>query len=231
MALIHIATPLAQLSGRVGGSVFSHSAAGTVLRSRPNRNSSKVQKVTKTKSHQAILVQAWSHTLTDAQRTAWQAASTTGFTHNGNSQKLYINGRSFFIGFNLLQLKYGAPTWNDPPTNSSVGTPTGLTIAAVSGGGGSIQVTNTVNVFDINDNVLIEASPAVSPGITSISSKLRMMSGGWPVNTTQDITAYWTGQFGSLPNAPGQKIFIRIRVANDGNGAYSGTIMHHVLFS
>lgn len=104
MALIRTGGGIQQISGSMGGTVFSRNRYGAYMRARSvpvNPNSAAQQAV---RSDLAYLVEQWSAVLTVAQRAAWAVyAASINFT-NALGETIKITGFNHFIRSNVSLL-------------------------------------------------------------------------------------------------------------------------------
>lgn len=101
MALIRTGLGIAQISGSIAGTVFSHNRYGPYVRTRAipvNPNSPAQQAV---RADLAYLVAEWHDTLSVAQRAAWAVYATAIAMSNRLGETIYITGFNHFVRSNV----------------------------------------------------------------------------------------------------------------------------------
>lgn len=119
-----------QASGSAGGATFAHNQGGLYMRARsiPTNPSSAFQ--TAVRNNLSALSQAWSATLTAAQRTAWDTYATNVplIGPLGDSRK--IGGNAMYNRCNTPRLQASLTRVDDAPTTFTLGTFTNVTVTA-----------------------------------------------------------------------------------------------------
>lgn len=174
----------------------------------------------------ALLTTAWSGTLSEANRDAWETART------GNAYYLkqdsftgvsrpYASAKDLFIAMNL-NLMYanngeftGGVQINVPtaPTGAD-----GISVTSVVADDSSNSVIATYTGVFSNEAGIFRATPVVSPGTmrtTSVVSKMRNVA---LVTASPDTIADYITQFGALTGLTGSKIFWEIIGVDLGSG-------------
>lgn len=169
-----ISTGLAgEMSGSMGGITASHNRGGAYLRRRSipvNPNTARQQLV---RAAFGGLVQAWTNTLTDAQRQAWRdyAASVPRTDSLGNT--INLTGQQWYIAANtprdqgLMALGHpAAGIVNDAPTLFNTGEPVlDVTEFSVSGDSVTFEITYTAALSDAAATLVYIGSPQ-NAGVT-----------------------------------------------------------------
>ena len=117
-------TILAQASGSVGGSTFSHNQGGKYIRERAipvNPNTSFQQEVRNTLAN---LASAWSDELTEDQRLAWGVYAANVPLVNRLGDARTVTGNAWFIKANSVRIQAGLARVDDGPVVFSLATMT-----------------------------------------------------------------------------------------------------------
>lgn len=130
MALIRFAEGQ-QRSGKLGGSVYSHNAAGQYIRACavPTNPSTTLQAAVRDKF--AELVHRWTNVLSPAQRAAWITFGKNVTLPNRLGDVITIGGNNWYFGYNTPRLQAGLAVVDDGPIifagadSPSTFTPTG----------------------------------------------------------------------------------------------------------
>lgn len=173
----------------------------------------------------------YSNTLTDAQRTSWAVFASTYPTTNRVGNTINLSGQQMFCKLNSQLIDSGTGISATPPVSTAVGTPTSLTITAVSGSVGPITMVNTVASPTGSDEVWAWLSPPLSPGQSYISSQLRRMPSLQAVNFSNIVIDDYLNTFGTFPTAGGQRVIGRIQVVNTTTGIVSSFLQATAIFS
>ncbi len=214
--------------GKIGGHVASKNRAGSYLRTKvtPVNPGSPYQ--AEVRNRFGTLATAWG-ALTAAQRTAWNDAV-------GNFKSTDIFGDlKTPTGFNLFQrlnnnlLQIGVAQINLPPLPAAVAEiKTGVLAAATAG---AITVTFVEDPVVVNCDMVVDASPALSPGKSFVKSELRRI-GKAPaiVAHVLTLTGLYGTKFGAV-GAAGEKIFVRLKMVNKTTGQAGIPVVYSVVIS
>lgn len=226
MAKVLFSAFLADMRGKVNGTVFSKNRGGAYARTKVTPTNPQTLAQNLVRSVLTGLSQAW-RALTAAQRSAWNAA-VGGFPRTnvfGNPKTL--SGHQLYVGLNAQLEAAGASTISTPPTPTgapAVATFTGSAAAGL----GTFTAAFTPDPIPADSAMIIDATQQVSPGKSNLSNLYRQISvvaaaGASPAN----IAAAYTAKFGSL--IEGQKIGLRARIVNTTTGEVSGAVTAEVI--
>lgn len=130
MALMTPGPVVGQVSGRIGGTIFSHNKGGMYI-----RNGTKPTKVTtelalKFKALMGKVSKEWQR-LTAENRAAWVSYAATNSEKNRLGRSISITGQNWFVRCNTRAQAVGGVTLTLPPTIPSPGVsfPTAFTIS------------------------------------------------------------------------------------------------------
>lgn len=216
-------TVLAQASGSVGGTTYSHNRAGMYIRNRTlpvNPNSNLQQLV---RGYFAQLSPYWGATLTADQRAAWEVYAANVTMLNKLGDPINLTGQQHFLRSNLLRLQAGLSVVEDAPTDFTLAVPGAPTTYVANAAAHKITVT-----FDnaatwagaAGGALMLWMGPPQSPAINFFKGPYRYVGkiagAATPPTSPHD--------FDSLPYAitAGQKVFVYSRVVNaDGRASAS----------
>jgi hypothetical protein len=114
---------LAQASGSVGGSTYSHNRAGMYIRNRtmPVNPATPLQQLVR--SYFSQLSPAWGATLSAVQRAAWEVYAANVTMINKLGDPINLTGQQHFLRTNLLRLQAALSPVLPGPTTFTVATP------------------------------------------------------------------------------------------------------------
>lgn len=118
-----ITPALGPMSGKLGGIVASHNKGGAYFRRKSiptNPNTVRQQAI---KNIFATLVEAWTETLTQAQREAWDVYAQNVPVTDSLGQTINLSGQNWYIGNNTPRLQAGLPTVANAPVVFNRGNP------------------------------------------------------------------------------------------------------------
>jgi hypothetical protein len=229
MASIKFSALVSEMRGKLNGSVFSKNRSGNYLRNKVtpvNPQSTDQQAV---RSLLSSVSQSWRQ-LTQAQRDAWiNASANFPYTDIYGDSKI-LSGQAFYNKLNLNLLKISAAMITNPPSSSDLPSLSGVALTVTkSTGTSAVTVTADWTASDepANAEVLISATPPVGAGISFVKNKFRDISvqaiGAGPAN----ISAAYTGKFGTVE--VGQKVFILLQVVDNETGLVSQPYQAYVI--
>jgi hypothetical protein len=112
---------LGSLRGRIGANIFSHNKGGDYVRlgtAPTNPNSTRQQAV---RVILGDLAQAWTNTLTVAQRAAWNTWAEGHPIQNSLGQDIYISGLAWYERINARLIDAGDSALTNPPVQAPPG--------------------------------------------------------------------------------------------------------------
>jgi hypothetical protein len=107
---------ITQASGSVGGTVYSRTKSGMVMKARsvPTNPSSKRQRAQLSGRIQAI--NWWNKVLTPAERQQWNEYAANVPVVNAIGTTFHRNGQQWFLGRTVYQIQLGGVIYGSPPT-------------------------------------------------------------------------------------------------------------------
>jgi len=221
MASVIFGGGITNMVGSHAGNTFAHNKGGSYVKKKTHGTNPRSSNQSGHRTTVGRLAKYYTFTLTDAQRSAWRTFAATSPVINRMGNTIFLSGQQMFAKTSAQLLAAGFSIIATPPASGVVGTPTGIIINAVHGGGGSLTITNMVAAPGANDRVIMYCSPPMNPGRAFISSQLRRMPTICACNFAAFVTSDYTNAFGLLPTAAGQRIFVRIAVVNTTTGITS----------
>lgn len=221
MASVIFGGGVTNIVGSHAGNTFAHNKGGSYVKKKTHGTNPRSGLQSAHRTTVGRLAKHYTFTLSDAQRSAWRTFASTTPVINRMGNTAFLSGQQMFAKVSAQLLAGGFAIINTPPASGAVGTPTGVTIAAVHGGGGSLTITNFIAGAGANDKVIVYCSPPMNPGRAFISSQLRRLPTLNAVNAAVINTADYLTSYGILPTSAGQRIFVRIAVVNTTTGITS----------
>ena len=173
MALIRPGGLVGQISGRLGGDVFSHNRYGQYVRAGTNPVTSTTSYALAAKAHMTSATQSWQG-LTAAQKLAWNAWSTTNPTLNRLGETIHLTGHAAFVGLNARILAIPTGIQTDPPIVSA---PTPLISLSLTAdiGPGAFEFAYNATPLPATQRLWIKACVLDSTGINYVENYLRLI--------------------------------------------------------
>lgn len=200
---------------KVGGHVASKNRSGAYIRTKvtPANPQSSAQLLVRQRF--TTNSQAW-RGLTTTQRDAWAAAVTNFLSTDIFGDTVTPSGFNLYIQLNNNLLTVGQPVIVDPPLPESVQGFTAFDLTAdTSGAGFDIAFAPAIAA---NVQVILWATPPLSPGKNFVKSQYRLISILDDTDLTpHDAQAAYIAKYGALP-AIGTKVFAKFKPINEDTG-------------
>lgn len=198
-----------QLSGKSGSTVASRNRFGSYFKSRnmpvnPNTDSQQDQR-----NNLAAISAAWK-SLTDAQRSAWIAATASvslvdslGIPYNPTGQQLFVS-----VNRNTFIYSGSSTITDDPPPLNPVTALTSIS-TSVASGPTVMSITFAASPLAASTKLVIEATPCLSPGINFIKRSLyrQIIISAAAAATPLNAASAYVAKFGEV--VAGKRIFFR----------------------
>lgn len=213
MARVNYGFGISNISGKIGGSVHSRTAYGSVIRDRPHHtaNDSPSQLIQRSKLFNVVL--EWSK-LTETQRQEWNSYSEfyNGFPHRSGTTRL--NGYSVFCLLNLnlalaVYPKLTRPAWLDTTYN--------LTLISVDYAANLLRVTFSPAIDVTLFKPVIYSCPPLSPGIGNADPYYKFVPNDSVTVTTATFTTNYLSRFGVHPPV-GRSLFVAFSIIEKATG-------------
>lgn len=214
--------------GKLGGHVYSKNRAGSYVRTKVTPVNPQTSDQTGVRNNFTSISQAW-RGLSDVQRAAWNGAVENFKTTNVFGSLKTPSGAQLYMRLNRNLHTAGQAAISTPPAPSST---TALT---------SISATADVssNQFDVDFapspvpagyTLVIQATAQVSPGITFLKNRFRVIATVAAAGTTPaDIFTEYTTKFGAL--VAGNKVGVRGWLVHNTTGLKSLALSTEVIIT
>lgn len=201
--------------GKIGGHVVSKNRAGSYLRTKVTPVNPNTAYQAAVRNRLSQLATAWVG-LTAANRLLWNNAVSAFKRTDIFGDIRNPTGFNLFQKLNNNLSRIGIAQISVPPL--PVGLPIIITGVLAATHAGVMTVTFTTDPVITDTDVEIEATPALSPGISFVKSEFRVI-GKMPaiVAHVVDIAALYTAKFGAI-GAVGQIVFIRMKQISKTTG-------------
>lgn len=206
-------------SGKIGGHVASKNRGGAYLRTKVTPINPSTSYQVNVRARLATLAQGWK-ALTAAQRAAFNNAVSAFKRTNVFGDIINPSGINLYTRLNMNLLNLGESAITLPPAPAGVSVFDSLTVAAAAG---TPALTATVSPATLpsGEQIIVRATPAVSPGRSFVKSDFRQIAvidtvAGGSINL---LSAY-AAKFGN-PAPAGNRIFVEIVHVNEVTGEVS----------
>lgn len=216
MALVKYSPLIAEARGKVGDVIFSRNTYGAYVRDYviPVQPGSTEQ--VKYQDYYAAVIGGWQG-LTDVQRSMWIKASIDWSRKNifGDGSKL--SGFNLYVKLNMNRQKISLSNFSVPPLHVPP-----ILVRPV-----SLSIVNFSSVMNLSvdvaptstNNLIIYATPPLSPGINFVETEYRLFSIK-KTGTSFTLGASYSSFFGTFP-AVGEKVFLRLATVATASGIQS----------
>jgi len=173
MALIRPGGLVGQISGRLGGDVFSHNRYGQYVRSGTNPVTSTTPYALAAKARMTTTSQGW-QSLSAALKLAWNAWASTNPTINRLGESIHLTGHAAYVSINTRLLACAVAGITAPPIEPAPAPLLTLTLAADIGPG-DFEFAYTATPLAAADYLWINACVLDSTGINYVANYLRLV--------------------------------------------------------
>lgn len=200
--------------GKINGHVASKNKAGAYFRTKVTPTNPRSNAQSGVRSIVSTLSKAWA-ALTDAQRLEWNAAVSAYAKTDIFGDLRNPSGFNLFVKLNATLLGMGEAQINVPPLPSAVGSVGVFTLVADNS---SNSLVATLPDLDLETgDVMVEATPALSPGKSFVDSDYRSIGYFAAAASPLTLTSAYLAKFGAV-GAAGQKVHVRISPINGTTG-------------
>lgn len=215
MAIFTPGIAVGQISGRVGGSVFSHNRGGMYIRNGSIPSVSQTAKAMKYKSFLALASQIYAN-LTDAQAAAWREYAANHPVTNRLGRTHTLSAGNWFVACNSRLFAAGDSAQVLPP-NAPAPLGTLITAAGVKVAGAVCTLTLASDPSGANSHVWIRGARVQSGRITNVKNKLtEIMITAVDEASPIDISANLIAELGSLQAGDWYHFEVRLLDATTG---------------
>ena len=215
---------VAEARGSIAGTTFSRNKGGSYARQRVTPVNPQTAAQQAQRSRISELATHWGQTLTQAQRDGWVVFAENFPITDVFGDSLVLSGAQGYTRINSRLLAAGQTRIDTAPSDQAV---TDLTSASavIELTGGTAVITFAPTPVGANDHVQVFATPGVSPGVSFMKNKLRLLVTSSAAQATGlDVATEYIARFGALPVA-GQKVGLRVRTIRNSNGAVDASLV------
>lgn len=226
MAKILFTAFMADVRGKVAGTVFSKNRGGAYTRTKVTPSNPQTTAQNLVRSRLTGFSQGW-RGLTQAARDSWNAAVASFPRTNVFGASKILSGHQLYIGLNSQLAAAGQSSIGLPPV--PVGAPAVNSITpAAADAAGTFTIAFDPDPVPADTTMIIEATEQVSAGKNNLNSLYRQIqTEAAAAVSPADIATAYVAKFGSL--IEGQKIGVRVRFVNDLTGEVSGPVTAAVI--
>ena len=226
MAKILFTAFLADMRGKVNGTVFSKNRGGAYARTKVTPTNPKTTAQNAVRSVLTGFSQGW-RALSAAGRAAWNAATGSFPRTNVFGNPKSLSGHQLYVSLNSQLDAANAAAITLPPVPTGAPAIASATGAAAAGAG-TATLTFSPGPVPAATAMIIEMTEQVSPGKSNLNNLYRQVqvvaaAGTSPAN----VASAYTAKFGSL--VAGQKIGFRVRNVNTNTGEVSGGVTGEII--
>jgi len=215
MGIVKYSPIIDEIAGKIGNVIFQRGPGSARVRQRTIPANPQTTAQTAQRSLITTISKAWGG-LSDAQRTAWDAAAATDAWRQTDSlgTSFYLSGEQLYLQLNLNLELAGQSQITAPPAKATFPT---LTLGALTMAAGtpamSLAYTGTLGS---GKTLVLSASTQVSQGVMSSKSvSLRVITTYSSTSPINLLSAY-TAKFGAL--VVSQKVYVKMEIVDDASG-------------
>lgn len=221
MAIFTPGPVVGQISGRIGGSVYSRNRGGPYIRNGAIPTVSTSTYAENAKQRLAIYSAYWA-SLTSAQQLAWSNWAKQNPVTNRLGHKITLSGHMAFVQLNVNINNAGGTPIIVPPV---VAPPMGL--LSLSGtydiGAGAFNIIFTITPLAATEVLFIWAAVVDNPGVSYVENLYKLIQVTAAAATSPQVTEVNMAlRFGSLQ--VDQRVFYRVQVVDQATGLVSQPI-------
>lgn len=220
MAIFTPGVTVGQISGRVGGTIFSRNKGGAYVRNGSIPTTVTTTKALAYKAYFAAASQAWT-ALTDAQRLAWKVWAQSKTSTNRLGRSISLSGQQWFIGMNSRLAAASENLITVPPITTA---PTGIVISAftVDSGSGNTEIEFDRTPLAANERLWVRAAMVSSAAINNVENLLTtVVIAAATTASPLDLETSLIAAFGALQT--GATYVVEAHVLDTDNGLISGS--------
>lgn len=221
MAKILMTAIVADIRGKLNGTVFSKNKAGAYMRTKVTPNNPDTQAQKTVRNNFTANSQGWKG-LTAAQRQAWNSAVQDFIGTDVFGSSKILSGFQLFCRLNNNIRFISETPITDPPTPASVPAFTSCSLAVVKTAD-AVTVT-FAPAIDATEKVILSATAGQSAGKNFVKSEYRMIQILTNAETSPHVaTTEYEAKFGDTP-AIGRKVFVTMKQIVIASGLSGATI-------
>tara|TARA_R110000868_G_scaffold42833_1_gene144465 strand:+ start:271 stop:957 length:687 start_codon:yes stop_codon:yes gene_type:complete len=215
MAKIKLTAFLADIRGKVAGTVFSKNRGGAYARTKVSPINAQTTRQSAVRSQLTSWAQAF-RSLSASQIASWNSAVSNFTSTDVFGDVKTPSGINLYVKLNMNLDQIGASNISTPPLPSAVASISTLTLTA-NGTSPALSLAYTPSPVPADTDWIVEATAPVSPGKSFVKSEYRQISVIAEAATTPaNLLAAYAAKFGNP--ITGQKTFVRVTPVNNVTG-------------
>lgn len=222
MAKIQFGDIVTDMRGKSGGHVYARNRYGAFKRTKVTPTNPQTSYQMQQRQYFGSNSQSW-RGLDEDQRAAWIALAPSLPVQDVFGNSRVLTGQALFIRLNTNLALTNSDLIQDAPTPVALPTISGLTLSITAEGAYNVTVGTIGDTSDVK--ALLFATPPVSPGVSSVKNKYRLLTIFTTFNSTVDVASVYNLRFVALTE--GEKVFFRAYLVNTVTGQ-SGTAVSNV---
>lgn len=226
MAKILFTAVVADMRGKLAGTVFSKNKGGAYARTKVTPTNPQTLAQNGVRAVLTGFSQGW-RGLTQAARDSWDAAVGSFPRTNVFGSPKTLSGHQLYVSLNSQLSAAGASSIGTPPVPTGAPAVNSLSGSAAAGAG-TFTAAFDPDPVPADSALIIDATAQVSPGKKNLSNLYRQIQVEAAADASPaDIATAYVAKFGSL--IEGQKIGLRARIVNTDTGEVSGQVTAEVI--
>lgn len=228
MAKVILGPMVGEVSGKLGGAVFSHNRGGTYVRRRAKPTTVTSDAAQAAKAAFGQVSGAWAHVSAMA-RDAWKTWAANNPRVDRLGQKVTLDGHAAFVWCNSRQVAAGGAVLLTPPAE---GPPDALQTLTLDGAvvSSALMLRFTPSQLGTSQRLQLQAAIQASAARNYVEDKLRVIGYTAEAVVSQvDILALVQARLGTLQN--GDTLHVRAATYNDSTGLCSMPLSDRALIS
>ena len=225
MAKVLFTAVVADMRGKLAGTVFTKNRSGAVARTKvtPINRRTTAQQVQR--SVFGGLASGW-RTLGQAIQDGWNAGAINFPIKNAFGETRYLSGQQLYVRMNsnLAKTTGGYITSCPTPQGAAVNHAESIVATSVAG---SLGLMLSVVTFEPNVVLYVRATNLMSPGVKNPSGRFKALNVNGIAGTDLDVKAAYKAVFGHIE--PGARIFFELTPTNTDTGETGAPIIVSVL--
>lgn len=207
MARIKVNTIVSDIVGSIGGTTFSNTRAGLVMKNKINRRSVNSTSQQLCNNVMFTCQQAWLG-LTTAQRSQWDYfANFYKVSQKGDKSRI-LNGHELFLKINFYRVTYGHSIFTDSQFIKYDSEPI---ICGLSLSGSDLHLVSSRTMVSSSEFIFCQVTPRMKISVFNPSNRYRTIVFSTTNSDTFDISTPYYNIFGYNPQA-GDTLFLRYTV-------------------
>ena len=196
MALITLGNGISNIRGKIGGTVYQHSQAGTISKNRGSRTNKSSYQSDKAKITVAYLNQVWSN-MSATDRNQWINFALYKPTPQKNNPSRFLNGQQIFILSNYAQFLQFLTISTTPIFSTTPALSTFITLENIAG---ALLVNSTFAIDETTDYLILKVSNRMKPTRQRAVGGVKYINTVFANTTSCDITSDYTDLYGAIPS-------------------------------